>query len=317
MAPPLGRLDRVSAELIADGGSAAAEAEFFRCREFLGAEGVTHSLALDDGRSRAVLPVIVRPIEGGDRIDATSPYGYPGAKLSGEPLDPSGIDWSACGLVSLFIRDRLHGPPCFREPTERSVVLVSDPGQKRKSRMSDRQQIRRNESAGYAIRSVPGPGATGEDVTALHETYTETMRTAGAGARYMFGREYFGAMLSAEASRLFVVDGPDGSAAAAAIAVRSDSAIHYYLSGTAEAHRRQSPSKNLIVAVTEYAEAEGLPMNLGGGMAPGDSLEQFKRGFGNTELPYRTHEIVCDPREYESLSPPGQPGGFFPAYRAG
>ena len=45
----------------------------------------------------------------------------------------------------------------------------------------------------------------------------------------------------------------------------------------------------------ELAAELGVTLNLGGGVRPGDGLEDFKRGFANGELPFRTHEIVCDP----------------------
>ena len=108
----------------------------------------------------------------------------------------------------------------------------------------------------------------------------------------------------------------DGWIIAAALAVISDGFLHYYLSGTADAHRRGAPSKNLIVACTEFAEELGLPLNLGGGLRPGDGLEEFKRGFANRELPFRTHELVCDPAAYEQLSHGHEAEGFFPLYRA-
>jgi hypothetical protein len=49
---------------------------------------------------------------------------------------------------------------------------------------------------------------------------------------------------------------------------------------------------------------------------PGDGLERFKRGFANCELPFTTHEVVCDPAAYERLTGTRDAGGFFPAYRA-
>lgn len=306
-----------SAELIADAGAAASEEEFFRCPQFLAAEGVTHTLLVEESGSRALLPLIVREIPGGgDLTDATSPYAYPGARMSGAPIDASNVDFSATGLVSLFVRDRVHGGACFAAPTSRSVVLLSDPARERKSRMSDRQQIRRNEADGYSVRELAGPNAEAADIETLHSTYTETILSVGASERYLFDRFYFEELLGSPLSRLFIADGPGGDGAAAAISVRSDGAIHNYLSGTAEAHRGASPSKNLIVAVTEYAESLGLPMNLGGGVEAGDSLEQFKRGFANCELPYRTHEVVCDQVAYDELAGAQVPAGFFPAYRA-
>ena len=51
-------------------------------------------------------------------------------------------------------------------------------------------------------------------------------------------------------------------------------------------------------------------------MRPGDSLEAFKKGFANAELPFRTHEIVCDRANYERLSADRPQSGFFPRYRA-
>ena len=311
---------RVASTLIADEGEAAVEDEFFRSREFLSAEGVTHTLVIEsgqDGGSLVALPLIVREIPGAEGLlDASSPYSYPGARVEGPPLDPAAVDFAPAGLVSIFVRDRLGEPAAFAGGTERSLVQVSDPGLARKSRMSDRQQIRKNEAAGYVISSTPGPEIDAAALEGFHTVYTETMQTVAAGDRYFFDRAYFERLFASPRSRLFEARGPDGDLAAAAIAVTSDGFLHYYLSGTADAHRRRAPSKNLIVAVTEHAEGLGLPMNLGGGIEPGDGLEEFKRGFANRELPFRTHELICDPGAYERLSAGREAPGFFPLYRA-
>jgi hypothetical protein len=63
----------------------------------------------------------------------------------------------------------------------------------------------------------------------------------------------------------------------------------------------------------------GLPVSLGGGVTPGDSLDEFKRGFANASAPWHTHEVICDPAAYEELTAAtgaAPPQGFFPAYRA-
>jgi hypothetical protein len=137
-----------------------------------------------------------------------------------------------------------------------------------------------------------------------------------AGARYRFEPAYFNLLFDSPRTDLFMVTGPEGDTAAAAITAISDGFLHYYLSGTASAHRSRAPSKNLIVAVTDYAEGLGLPMNLGGGVHPGDSLEEFKRGFANRELPFRTHEIVCNLSLYAQLTAGRADDGFFPLYRS-
>ena len=76
--------------------------------------------------------------------------------------------------------------------------------------------------------------------------------------------------------------------------------------------------KNLFAAMIKLGSELGVPVNLGGGLSPGDSLEDFKRGFASAEEPFRTHELVGDLVAYEELvarSGPA-PEGFFPAYRA-
>jgi hypothetical protein len=101
---------------------------------------------------------------------------------------------------------------------------------------------------------------------------------------------------------------------AAAIAAVSDEVLHYYLGGTADAVREDSPFKNVVAAMLDLADELGLPLNLGGGVEPGDGLETFKRGFANADLPFCTHEIVCDPATYAELGAGRAAAGFFPAY---
>jgi hypothetical protein len=74
--------------------------------------------------------------------------------------------------------------------------------------------------------------------------------------------------------------------------------------------------KNVVTALVDFAERRGLPLNLGGGIAPGDPLEEFKRGFANRTEAWRTSEIVCDAAAYERLTAGRDAGCFFPAYRA-
>ena len=142
------------------------------------------------------------------------------------------------------------------------------------------------------------------------------MRRAGAGARYFFGAAYFDRVLEADGTWLALALSPAGTVAAASIAARSDGFLHYYLSGSADSHLRDSPMKNVVAALAELSIELDLPLNLGGGLARGDRLEEFKRGFANREQPWRTSELVCDPPAYARLSAGREAGGFFPAYRA-
>jgi hypothetical protein len=306
------------AELIADGGAAAETDDFFRSRAFYDAEGVTHTVRIEDGDAEVALPLLVRDIPGTELIDATSPYGYPGGAVrggDGNPPDPRETDWSETGLVSVFVRERLGLEPCLAGATRRSVVQVHDPSRPRSVRSRFGEQIRRNRRLGYHVEVLPGPATTVEHRSSFHAAYMETMERAGAAERYFFEPEYLGTILDFERSWLLLGRTAERATAAAAIAALSDGLLHYYLGGTAEAHLSDSPFKNVAEAMIELADELGVRLNLGGGVRPGDGLEDFKRGFANAELPFHTHEIICDPDAYRRLSEGREEAGFFPLYR--
>jgi hypothetical protein len=226
------------------------------------------------------------------------------------------VDWSSTGLVSAFIRHRVEDRPPLAGATPRSQVLLADPALPRKSRASDRQQIRKNVKRGYEVRSVPGPEVSDADLTGFHDAYTQTMRRAGAAERYFYDAGYFRGALGFRDSWLLLALEPDGAVAAGSLLARSDGLLHYYLSGTADEQLHDSPMKNIVAAICDLGEELGLAVNLGGGLAAGDALEEFKRGFANREQEWRTSELVCDEAAYERLAGDRDAGGFFPAYRA-
>ena len=306
----------MKARLIEDEGAGASDAqEFFRSEPFLEAEAVTHTLEIA-GEPGLRLPLIVRSIEGTDRLDAISPYGYPGADRSpDEPPDPTSIDWSPTGLVSIFVRDRIGDRPCFAGGTVRSHVHVADGEGGVRKRL--REQIRRNERRGWETRLVPAREVEMGQLRGFERSYTETMTRTGAAERYLYPMSYFARLLLSERSWLVRAE-REGEALAGAIAAASDGYLHYYLGGTADEALGDSPMKNLFWAMIAHGGELGLPVNLGGGVTPGDSLDHFKRGFADARAPWHTHEVICDPAAYEELSvAAGEASeGFFPAYRA-
>jgi hypothetical protein len=305
------------AELIADRGAAAEADEFFRSRSFYAAEGVTHTLRIEAGAMTAYVPVLVREVPGSELGDATSPYGYPGGEIEGgPPPEPAAVDWAAAGLVSIFARERLGGAPWLASARERSAALLHDPARPRRLRGRLAEQIRANERRGWSIEALPGPATGTEERAAFEHAYEQTMTRAGAAERYFFRPEYFRSILGFERSWLFLARSPEGVVGAGAIAALSDGLMHYFLGGTADEHMGDSPFKNVVDAMVELADGLIVPLNLGGGARPGDGLEAFKRGFANGELPFRTHEVVCAPEEYERLSEGRPRTGFFPRYRA-
>jgi hypothetical protein len=184
-----------------------------------------------------------------------------------------------------------------------------------KSRGSDRNQINKNLRRGYEVRIVPGPETTAAERSGFLAAYEQTMRRTAAAERYFFAAQYFDRILGSTRAWLALAHAPTGDIAAASIAVRSDGYLHYYLSGSADSHLRDSPMKNVVASLVEFAAELELPLNLGGGMSRGDRLEEFKRGFANREQPWHTSEVVCDEAAYARLSAGHAVGAFFPAYR--
>lgn len=315
------------AELLEDRGEAAVGGHFFRSRPFFDAEGVTHTLRIAAGATELLAPLIVREIGEGPERDAISPYGYPGlaaasdidhtggGSMSDARIDPATIDFSATGLVSVFIRHTLAQPP-LAGATQRNVVQIADPTLPPKSRPSDRNQINKNLRRGYRLQVLAGPQTSPLERAGFLAAYEQTMRRTGAAERYFFGSAYFDRILESEQAWLALAHAPDDDVAAASIAVHSDGFLHYYLSGSADSRLRDSPMKNVLAALTELSAERGLPLNLGGGIASGDRLEEFKRGFANRELAWHTSEIVCDEAAYARLGAGRPSAGFFPAYRA-
>jgi Acetyltransferase (GNAT) domain len=319
-----------TAELIDDRGEAVVDGEFFRSRPFLDAEAVTHTLRIATEGTELLAPLIVREIPPptarkpphvvgnrpvGPEFDGVSPYGYPGVVGTLPGLDPAEVDFSATGLVSVFLRHTLS-PPSLADTTERNVVQIADPALPPKSRPSDRRQVRRNLEAGYELALVPGPETTPAQRAGFLDVYEQTMRRTAAADHYFFDSAYFDRVLEADRTWLALATAPGGTLAAASLAVVSDGFLHYYLSGSADSHLGDSPMKNVVSRLVEHATALGLPLNLGGGITAGDPLEEFKRGFANRQETWHTSEIVCDRPAYERLSTGREASAFFPAYRA-
>jgi hypothetical protein len=314
------------AQLIEDGGASAVggvgahPGEFFRGAHFLAAERATHTLRIEAGRTELLAPLLVRRIGDGPDLDAVSPYGYPGFAIVGEgmgdgQLDPATIDFQRTGLVSVFIRHRLDLVP-LAGATERNVVQIHDPALKPKSRPSDRRQVRRNLEAGYSVELIPGDATSSAQRAAFLDLYEQTMRRTEAAPHYFFGAAYFEEIFGAERTWLALATDPEGAPAAASIACVSDGYLHYYLSGSADSRLADSPMKNILARLVEHANELELPLNLGGGITPGDALEEFKRGYANRTVTWRTSEVVCDPERYAALTGDRDAGGYFPAYRA-
>ena len=243
---PGGRAVAAPAELLADGGAAARSDDFFRSAEFLGAEGVTHTLV---SRRALAIPLIVRDDLPGGRRDAISPVRLSGGERRRRRRDRSTPRrstgrrraWSASSCASgSAARPRSPAPPSARR--SRSTTRRNRAGCG--PRLAE--QIRHNEREGWTVESSPGPEAAPARRRAFADAYTETMTRADASARYFFGRDYLDAALGFDRSWLLTALAPSGEPGAGAIVAASDGLLHYFLGATADAHLAASPFKSVV-----------------------------------------------------------------------
>ncbi|RYZ43499.1 MAG: GNAT family N-acetyltransferase [Myxococcaceae bacterium] len=306
------------AVLVPDEGQRACSSDYFRSEQHLKAEGVTHSLIVEDGEGRALrVPLIVRAIEGTRYRDAVSPYGFPGAELNGlSEVPPDAIDWRGTELVSIFVRDRIGGPCCFAGPRLRSEVCLIDSSQPMNFRADHAADIRRNTRLGYVSTYVPAKESTAEQREGLKSVYRQTLARNQAEARYSFTDAWFEEVFTCGFAWLVTTRAPDGAIASSALAVLSDGHLHHFIGGTADAYLMHSPAKNEYPVLAELSAKLEAPVHLGGGLRPGDGIEHFKRGFANAMSHFYTHDLICDPDVYAELARGHEGTDSFPAYRA-
>ncbi|RKH37437.1 GNAT family N-acetyltransferase [Corallococcus sicarius] len=299
------------AVLVPDQGQRACTADYFRSEQHLRAEGVTHSLIVEDGEGRALrVPLIVRPIEGTSYRDAVSPSGFPGAELNGlREVPPDAIDWRGTELVSLFVRDRIGGPRCFAGGTLRSEVCLIDSRQPLTFRADHAADIRRNMRLGYASTCVPVRESSPEQREGLKQVYRQTLARTDAGERRALTDAWFDEVFTCDFAWLVTTRAPDGAVASCALAVLSDGLLHHFLGGTADAYLAHAPEKNELPVLVELSAKLEAPVHLSSGVRPKD-------GFANATSCFYTHELICDPEAYAPLSRGHAGAGFFPAYRA-
>ncbi|RKH21763.1 GNAT family N-acetyltransferase [Corallococcus sp. CA047B] len=312
------RMTRTRAVLVPDEGALALSEDYFRSAHHLRAERVTHTLVLEDGEGRALrVPLIVRPIEGTPYRDAISPYGFPGGALEGlSELSKDAVDWAGTDLVSVFVRDRVSGPRCFAGGTERNEVFFIDPRRPVEFREMHLRHIRRNLRMGFVSTAREARQTPREEREGFLAAYRQTMVRERANPRYFFSDAYFEELFASPNAWLVTTHAPEGGVASAALGVSSDGMLHYYLGGTTDAHLARSPAKNVFGTLVELCTRLGVPLHLGGGVRPGDGLEQFKRGLANASSRLSTHELICAPTVYAHLSEGRTGDDFFPAYRA-
>ncbi len=305
------------------------------CAAFDG--GVAKALLVTDGSRRLLLPMLVRDLPGG-RLDAVSPYGYPGPLAAGtdgpsfvgDALREATRSLRDEGFVSLFVR--LHplldlqapeGVGTLVEHGETVSVDLTLPAEAtwHQTRRDHRHDITTGLRMGWRARMDEDWG----ELEAFKRLYAATMARLSAASRYRFDDSYFDGLRRALGDRLHLcVVEADGAVAAAGLFVEASGIVQFHLSGSDDAFSRPGPTKLMLHFVEGWARGRGdQTLHLGGGVGGrSDSLFAFKSGFSPLRHPFRTMRLVIDEREYrrrvaahDATLDPDDTRGYFPAYR--
>lgn len=278
----------------------------------------------------------------GDLCDLTSPYGYAGPLIIGNPCEETLAEMLQSfrdagrdlGAISSFWR--LH--PLLSFPLEPlgqigSVVqhgrtVYVDLSQSTEQHWCDtyrchRQHIKKLQSNGFtAVRNE------WSYFPAFIAAYQETMSRVKARNFYCFSQVYFEDLRSVLGDKLdlWVILSPAREVAAGALVITVNGLVQYHLGATCDHFQSWSPNKLIVSEVRSWAQQAGHRLlHLGGGVgAKNDSLYTFKSRFSPLTAVFHTFRTVLLPDIYRRLqkkrfgsdsSAQKIEEGFFPSYR--
>jgi hypothetical protein len=165
-----------------------------------------------------------------------------------------------------------------------------------------------------------------ELVRTFRKIYEETMQRVGASSYYFFPKEYYRALSCGMGRQMAVAIAMHGEeAVGGALFFAGEHFAHYHLSGTTTSGRSLKANTLILAAGAEWARRRGCELlHLGGGVAQGDSLYQFKKSFGGITFLYSFMTVIANSIRYDELVESRRThsgmgslrAGFFPEYRA-
>ncbi len=305
------------------------------------------------GSHRLLIPLLLRPVpelglsDTSDRLDAASPYGYPGVVVSpdgleddrflDDALDAVLVALGQAGVVSVFLR--LHPLISGAADALRRHGIVVDHGQTVSidlrqdedailagMRRSYAKHLRKLDRMGF--RTEVDEACRPETIDVFVDVYTETMDRVGAARSYYVDTAYVRNLQEAVGGQLAISLVRNGDeVAVAGIFTTVNGIVQDYLGGTRTAYLSQAPARQEIWEVTRWARERGHHRyHLGGGVGgQEDSLFAFKAGFSPDRHLFQTARLIVDPEAARELTdgwsrqsgiPAAGPDAFFPAWRA-
>lgn len=294
--------------------------------------GLPMELFVAEGpEGRATCPLFRRPIVDGERFDLATPVGFGGFAAAGRlpGLRRAWADfWREAGGVSAYVQLHpltgaalLAGPLAeFAADAGPGPVTVCLPladrtpdevlaGMRRDHRSRIRQWLARE--AGFEL-----------DQAALAKAFIEIFPAfrdeRGMGALYALPETSLGDLTSLPACWMVGARGADGEIEAVSLFLFSGAGGDYHLNAARGEGRRHA--RALVWRAILEGIDRGVPaLNLSGGVTAGDSLDEFKTGFGGVRAPSVVLRSIVDSDAYAALCAEAgvqaAAGGYFPAYR--
>jgi hypothetical protein len=266
-------------------------------------------------------------------FDFSTPYGYGGWIVEGEPTDGLFDAYEAwCrehAIVSEFVRYhpvlRNHIAAASRYdviPLGYTVAMdLADPEVIWTNITSkNRNMIRKAQKNGVTIRHGRDP----ELFESFRSIYNSTMDKDHAQAYYYFDAPFYQSIHDdlAEHAEIFYAVWED-RIIAASIMLYANGFMNYHLSGSVREYASLAPTNLLLYEAALWGCGQGLQsLYLGGGVGSGeDSLFKFKRSFYRPDDLPRFHigkKILNQAVYHELVAAREELGdsGFFPKYRA-
>ncbi|HYK77851.1 MAG TPA: GNAT family N-acetyltransferase [Daejeonella sp.] len=285
-------------------------------------------------------PLLKRKINNSEYYDCTSVYGYAGpvSNVEFSLLDVQMVENFREAFLSFLKKEkfvsvfsRLHPIinqdlllSCFGGLHDNGKTVVIDlqiplEEQRKRYRRQYRQKIRQLREKGYCIKEA----STKEEIERFVKIYNENMARVKAGLFYHFDEYYFFNMLNAvdfESGILLLCDGDEITSGACV--TYSNNIMQLHLAATNNAYLQEGPMKLLIDEAAILGRRKGIHyLHLGGGVGGHqDSLFEFKSGFSNTLLDFKTWRFIANIEVYNQLVEQCSTcrefnTGFFPLYR--
>jgi len=321
----------------------AAEYDFYHTWHYhtLAKEGEAILYVYTEDENFIAIPFLKRSIPNSDYFDLHSVYGFTGpiSNIPHNEIREGFID-NFKGFFLEFLKNenfvsifsRLH--PFFNQSkiiekfgglfdNGKTVAIdLQQPLeiQRKNYRQTTFDAIRKCKRLGYELRECK----TQDEIDAFTSIYQDNMKRINATDFYLFNEEYFTELVQRNQynCKLMLVY-VSGEIICGSVVILTNGIIQAHVIGTKAEYLHNSPAKFLVDEVSVLGRALGMKYyHLGGGLGfKQDSLYEWKRGFSDFTLDYKSWRYIADVNKYNMLLDERSIDhhdkiDFFPLYRS-